>query len=73
MHIAVCFFPVRFLQHFALSSMSQEPILHDHLGALFPSAELRGSADRGRDKVSVLILQVQSLLSDGANSGCVHV
>ncbi|CAG01268.1 unnamed protein product, partial [Tetraodon nigroviridis] len=62
-----------FLQHFSLSSMSQEPILQDHLGALFPSAELRGSADGGRDKVSVLILRVRSLLSDGAHSVCVCV
>uniref|UniRef100_A0A8C2ZL17 Dynein axonemal assembly factor 9 n=1 Tax=Cyclopterus lumpus TaxID=8103 RepID=A0A8C2ZL17_CYCLU len=31
----------RFLQHFALSSIGQEPILYDHLGVLFPSAELR--------------------------------
>uniref|UniRef100_A0A665VAU8 Uncharacterized protein n=1 Tax=Echeneis naucrates TaxID=173247 RepID=A0A665VAU8_ECHNA len=30
-----------FLQHFALSSISQEPILYDHLGVLFPSAELK--------------------------------
>uniref|UniRef100_A0A673C113 Si:ch211-194c3.5 n=1 Tax=Sphaeramia orbicularis TaxID=375764 RepID=A0A673C113_9TELE len=28
-----------FLQHFALSSIGQEPILFDHLGALFPSAD----------------------------------
>lgn len=69
MHIAVCFFSpsVRFLQHFALSSVSQEPVLRGHLGALFPSAELSGWADRERDKVSVLILRVESVLSDGAN------
>lgn len=29
----------RFLQHFALSSVSQEPIMEQHLGALLPSAE----------------------------------
>uniref|UniRef100_A0A7N8Y6W0 Dynein axonemal assembly factor 9 n=1 Tax=Mastacembelus armatus TaxID=205130 RepID=A0A7N8Y6W0_9TELE len=28
-----------FLQHFALSSIGQEPILYDHLGVLFPSAD----------------------------------
>ncbi|TNM96078.1 hypothetical protein fugu_017161 [Takifugu bimaculatus] len=39
-----------FLQHFALSSVSQEVILHGHLGALFPSAELSGPANRERDK-----------------------
>lgn len=32
-------FTSRFLQHFALSSVSQEPILEQHLGALFPSAD----------------------------------
>lgn len=33
------FFISRFLQHFALSSVSQEPILEQHLGVLFPSTE----------------------------------
>lgn len=42
----------RFLQHFALSSIGQEPILYDHLGVLFPSAELRNPASSQGDKVS---------------------
>ncbi|MEQ2170923.1 hypothetical protein GOODEAATRI_005293, partial [Goodea atripinnis] len=40
----------RFLQHFALSSISHEPILYDHLEALFPSAELRNKAHQKGDK-----------------------
>lgn len=44
----------RFLQHFALGSMGQEPILYDHLGVLFPSAELRNSANSQGDKVRIL-------------------
>lgn len=42
----------RFLQHFALSSISQEPILFDHLGVLFPSAELKNPVKGQGDKVS---------------------
>lgn len=51
-----CFIVVyaRFLQHFALSSIGQEPILYDHLGVLFPSAELRNPASSQGDKVSML-------------------
>ncbi|XP_056914370.1 uncharacterized protein C20orf194 homolog isoform X1 [Takifugu flavidus] len=45
-----------FLQHFALSSVSQEVILHGHLGALFPSAELSGPANRERDKIIINII-----------------
>uniref|UniRef100_A0A3Q3XGX3 Uncharacterized protein n=1 Tax=Mola mola TaxID=94237 RepID=A0A3Q3XGX3_MOLML len=49
-------FCARFFQHFALSSMGQEPILYDHLGALFPSAELRNSANSHGDKVVITIV-----------------
>lgn len=42
----------RFLQHFALSSIGQEPIMYDHLGVLFPSAELRNPGNDQGDKVS---------------------
>ncbi|XP_038160578.1 uncharacterized protein C20orf194 homolog isoform X2 [Cyprinodon tularosa] len=45
-----------FLQHFALSSISQEPILYDHLEALFPSAELRNQAYQRGDKVIINII-----------------
>ncbi|XP_029972120.1 dynein axonemal assembly factor 9 [Salarias fasciatus] len=45
-----------FLQHFALSSIGQEPILFDHLGALFPSAELKRDPPAGGDKVVVSIV-----------------
>ncbi|XP_029981871.1 dynein axonemal assembly factor 9 [Sphaeramia orbicularis] len=45
-----------FLQHFALSSIGQEPILFDHLGALFPSAELRKPATSQGDKVVITII-----------------
>uniref|UniRef100_A0A672HSG8 Uncharacterized protein n=1 Tax=Salarias fasciatus TaxID=181472 RepID=A0A672HSG8_SALFA len=48
--------PSRFLQHFALSSIGQEPILFDHLGALFPSAELKRDPPAGGDKVVVSIV-----------------
>ncbi|XP_019718270.1 dynein axonemal assembly factor 9 [Hippocampus comes] len=45
-----------FLQHFSLSSIGEAPILSDHLGALFPSAELSvGSANMG-DKVVVTVI-----------------
>uniref|UniRef100_A0A3Q1AJ85 Uncharacterized protein n=1 Tax=Amphiprion ocellaris TaxID=80972 RepID=A0A3Q1AJ85_AMPOC len=46
----------RFLQHFALSSIGQEPILYDHLGVLFPSAELRNPAAGQVDKVVITII-----------------
>lgn len=46
----------RFLQHFALSSIGQEPILYDHLGVLFPSAELRNPVSSQGDKVSIRLL-----------------
>uniref|UniRef100_A0A8C5I9W2 Uncharacterized protein n=1 Tax=Gouania willdenowi TaxID=441366 RepID=A0A8C5I9W2_GOUWI len=42
-----------FLQHFALSSIGQEPILYDHLGALFPSADLKEPQDNLCDYVAV--------------------
>ncbi|XP_041668357.1 uncharacterized protein C20orf194 homolog [Cheilinus undulatus] len=45
-----------FLQHFALSSIGQEPILYDHLGVLFPSAELRDPAKSQGDKVVITII-----------------
>ncbi|KAM4625546.1 dynein axonemal assembly factor 9 [Polymixia lowei] len=45
-----------FLQHFALSSVGQEPILNDHLGALFPSAELRSPLNTHGDKVVITII-----------------
>uniref|UniRef100_A0AAQ5Y3D7 Uncharacterized protein n=1 Tax=Amphiprion ocellaris TaxID=80972 RepID=A0AAQ5Y3D7_AMPOC len=45
-----------FLQHFALSSIGQEPILYDHLGVLFPSAELRNPAAGQVDKVVITII-----------------
>ncbi|XP_059208540.1 uncharacterized protein C20orf194 homolog [Centropristis striata] len=45
-----------FLQHFALSSIGQEPILYDHLGVLFPSAELRNAASGQGDKVVITII-----------------
>lgn len=51
--------------------MSQEPVLHDRLGALFPSAELSALADRERDKVGVLILQ-DRLCSQPIARACVR-
>lgn len=45
-----------FLQHFALSSISHEPILNDHLGALFPSTELRKPVKSHGDKVVITII-----------------
>ncbi|GAA6224863.1 uncharacterized protein C20orf194 homolog [Lates japonicus] len=45
-----------FLQHFALSSISPEPILYDHLGVLFPSAELKNPINGQRDKVVITII-----------------
>ncbi|XP_035465310.1 dynein axonemal assembly factor 9 isoform X4 [Scophthalmus maximus] len=45
-----------FLQHFALSSISQEPMLYDHLGALFPSAELKNPVAGQGDKVVITII-----------------
>ncbi|XP_056249050.1 uncharacterized protein C20orf194 homolog [Seriola aureovittata] len=45
-----------FLQHFALSSISQEPILYDHLGVLFPSAELKNPVNGHGDKVVITII-----------------
>ncbi|XP_031729028.1 dynein axonemal assembly factor 9 [Anarrhichthys ocellatus] len=45
-----------FVQHFALSSIGQEPILYDHLGALFPSAELRNPVTSQGDKVVITII-----------------
>ncbi|XP_061600312.1 uncharacterized protein C20orf194 homolog isoform X1 [Cololabis saira] len=45
-----------FLQHFALSSISVEPILYDHLEVLFPSAELRAPAPRQGDKIVITII-----------------
>ncbi|XP_077419826.1 dynein axonemal assembly factor 9 isoform X2 [Vanacampus margaritifer] len=45
-----------FLQHFSLSSIGEEPILSDHLGELFPSAELSvGSCNQG-DKVVITVI-----------------
>ncbi|CAL1575573.1 unnamed protein product [Knipowitschia caucasica] len=45
-----------FLQHFALSTISHEPILNDHLGALFPSTELRKPVKSQGDKVVITII-----------------
>ncbi|KAM9356171.1 dynein axonemal assembly factor 9 [Pholidichthys leucotaenia] len=45
-----------FLQHFALSSISQEPILYEHLGVLFPSAELKNPTTGKGDKVIITII-----------------
>uniref|UniRef100_A0A3Q3IIW6 Uncharacterized protein n=1 Tax=Monopterus albus TaxID=43700 RepID=A0A3Q3IIW6_MONAL len=45
-----------FLQHFALSSIGQEPILYDHLGVLFPSAELKNPGNDQGDKVVITII-----------------
>ncbi|XP_076002757.1 dynein axonemal assembly factor 9 isoform X2 [Genypterus blacodes] len=45
-----------FLQHFALSSISQEPILNDHLESLFSSAELRNPMRSQGDKVVITII-----------------
>ncbi|XP_037551131.1 dynein axonemal assembly factor 9 [Nematolebias whitei] len=45
-----------FLQHFALSSISQEPILDQHLEVLFPSAELRTPAPHQGDEVVISII-----------------
>nr|XP_040055104.1 uncharacterized protein C20orf194 homolog isoform X1 [Gasterosteus aculeatus aculeatus] len=45
-----------FLQHFALSSIGQEPILYDHLGVLFTSAELREPVSSHGDKVVITII-----------------
>uniref|UniRef100_A0A3Q0T459 Dynein axonemal assembly factor 9 n=1 Tax=Amphilophus citrinellus TaxID=61819 RepID=A0A3Q0T459_AMPCI len=45
-----------FLQHFALSSIGQEPILYEHLGMLFPSAELRNIPPCQGDKVVITII-----------------
>ncbi|XP_047466426.1 uncharacterized protein C20orf194 homolog isoform X2 [Mugil cephalus] len=45
-----------FLQHFALSSIGPEPILYDHLGVLFPSAELRKPGPGHADKVVITII-----------------
>uniref|UniRef100_A0A8D0A070 Dynein axonemal assembly factor 9 n=1 Tax=Sander lucioperca TaxID=283035 RepID=A0A8D0A070_SANLU len=45
-----------FRQHFALSSIGQEPILYDHLGVLFPSAELRNPVSSQGDKVVITII-----------------
>ncbi|TNN52005.1 hypothetical protein EYF80_037811 [Liparis tanakae] len=45
-----------FLQHFALSSIGQEPILYDHLGVLFPSAELRNPVNGQGDEVVITII-----------------
>ncbi|CAN9502622.1 unnamed protein product [Ophioblennius macclurei] len=46
-----------FLQHFALSSVGQEPILYDHLGALFPPTELKKEEPPGGgDQVVVNVI-----------------
>ncbi|XP_043998700.1 dynein axonemal assembly factor 9 [Gambusia affinis] len=45
-----------FLQHFALSSIGQEPVLYDHLEALFPSAELTNQGHEKGDKVMINII-----------------
>jgi hypothetical protein len=45
-----------FLQHFALSSVGQEPILNDHLGALFSSTEMKSPLTAQGDKVVITIL-----------------
>ncbi|XP_034050720.1 uncharacterized protein C20orf194 homolog [Thalassophryne amazonica] len=45
-----------FLQHFALSALGREPILYDHLGVLFPSAELSSPVSNLEDKVVITII-----------------
>lgn len=54
----------RFLQHFALSSISQEPILYDHLGALFPSAELRNPSSSQGEKASMFTVNLSGPIKD---------
>ncbi|XP_054653341.1 uncharacterized protein C20orf194 homolog [Dunckerocampus dactyliophorus] len=46
-----------FLQHFSLSSIGEEPIQFDHLGALFPSGKLsRNSSSHGDAKVVITVI-----------------
>ncbi|XP_056151860.1 uncharacterized protein C20orf194 homolog isoform X2 [Lampris incognitus] len=45
-----------FLQHLALSSVGEEPILNYHLGAFFPSAELKNPLTIKGDKVTITII-----------------
>ncbi|XP_028981313.2 uncharacterized protein C20orf194 homolog isoform X2 [Esox lucius] len=45
-----------FLQHFALSSVGQEPIRNDHLGALFPTPDISNPLAGPTDKVVITIL-----------------
>uniref|UniRef100_A0AAY5KEU1 Uncharacterized protein n=1 Tax=Esox lucius TaxID=8010 RepID=A0AAY5KEU1_ESOLU len=42
-----------FLQHFALSSVGQEPIRNDHLGALFPTPDISNPLAGPTDKVVI--------------------
>ncbi|KAJ7988838.1 hypothetical protein DPEC_G00313340 [Dallia pectoralis] len=44
------------LQHFALSSVGQEPIRNDHLGALFPTSDMSNPLAGHTDKVVITIL-----------------
>uniref|UniRef100_A0A8C5F5I4 Dynein axonemal assembly factor 9 n=1 Tax=Gadus morhua TaxID=8049 RepID=A0A8C5F5I4_GADMO len=74
-----CVLSTRFLQHFSLSSVGQEPILNDHLGALFPSADLRTPLTKYTDVLEVIqaILShpdplVQACFSIGAVTACVE-
>ncbi|XP_029568455.1 dynein axonemal assembly factor 9 isoform X2 [Salmo trutta] len=45
-----------FLQHFALSSVGQEPIQDDHLGALFSTPDTRNPLAGQTDKVVITII-----------------
>ncbi|XP_077394303.1 dynein axonemal assembly factor 9 isoform X2 [Festucalex cinctus] len=45
-----------FLQHFSLSSIGEEPILSDHLGELFPSAELSVRPCNQGDQVVITVI-----------------
>ncbi|KAG7271007.1 hypothetical protein CRUP_038458, partial [Coryphaenoides rupestris] len=58
MKTSYCHLPEQdmFLQHFALSSVGQEPILNDHLGAMFPSADLRNPLSKHPDKVVITVV-----------------
>ncbi|XP_030628226.1 dynein axonemal assembly factor 9 [Chanos chanos] len=47
----------RFLQHFALSSsMCEESVSRDHLGALFPSAQTKAALPEHKDKIVISIV-----------------
>ncbi|XP_061700910.1 uncharacterized protein C20orf194 homolog isoform X2 [Syngnathoides biaculeatus] len=45
-----------FLQHFSLSSIGEEPLLSDHLGALFPTADLSAASEDRGDAVVISVI-----------------